>query len=241
MYKFSVVNGDEAKEFFFETWKDVFYPTDTSRLLIEASRLTITSPSKILDIGCGCGVVGIILAKLGLCKDSIYASDISKKAITLASRNASEMSIDFVARCGSLFEPWKDEKFDVIVDDISGIADDIAAISPWYPHGVSCNADRDGTKWVIQVIEQSRQHLVEGGKLILPVLSLSNENRIIQTLNDIYGSCDLVVKKDWFLPDEIANRTDILLPLIDLGLIRCQKKFGKWIWSTYIYRAINRN
>lgn len=237
MYKYTLVGDVENKEFLFETCEDVFYPTDTSNLLIEACKSTISSPKKILDLGCGCGLVGIVLAKLRLCKGPVFASDISKKAITLANKNASKMSINYIARYGSLLEPWRDEKFDVIVDDVSGISDDIAKISSWYPPGVDCNAGRDGTKWIIQVIEQSRQYLREGGELIFPVLSLSNENKIIQTLKKTYSSYELIIKKDWFLPDKIADKIDILMSLIDDGLIRCQKKFGKWIWSTYIYRA----
>lgn len=238
MYKYTLVEGIEKKELFCETEEGVFCPTDTSDLLIDAGKLTISLPGKILDLGCGCGAVGIVLAKLGLCKGPLYASDKSKRAVELAKKNAQKMSVEYVAQCGSLFEPWAGEKFDVIVDDVAGISDDIARISSWYPPGVDCNAGRDGTRWVVQVIEQSRQYLEEKGILIFPLLSLSNEEKIIQALKRTYLSYELIVKKDWFLPDQIANKTDILMPLINDGLIKCQKKFGKWIWSTYIYKAI---
>ncbi len=239
MYKYTLVGDAEKKELLFETLKNVFYPTDTSNLLIEACKLSISSSKKILDFGCGCGIVGITLAKFGLCKGPLFASDISKEAVSLAKKNASKMSVEYIARCGSLFEPWIGEKFDVIIDDVSGISDDIANVSPWYPSGVDCNAGRDGTRWIIQVIEQSRQYLTEGGMLIFPVLSLSNGRKILQILKMTYPFHELIIKQDWFLPEEIANRTDILIPLINDGSIRCEKKFGKWIWSTYIYRAIN--
>lgn len=241
MYKYTLVGDVEKKDYFFETWEDVFHPTDTSNLLIEACKSTITSPKKILDIGCGCGLVGIVLAKLGLCKGPVYASDISKRAIALANINAERMSVNHVSRSGSLLEPWKGEKFDVIVDDISGISDDIAALSLWYPSGVDCSAGKDGTKWTIKVIEQSRKHLKEGGELIFPVLSLSNQNKIIETLKKTYSSFELIIKKDWFVPDQIANKTDIFMPMIKDGIIDCQKKYGKWIWSTYIYKAVNKD
>lgn len=241
MYKYTLVGDVEKKEFFFETWEDVFHPTDTSNLLIKACRSTINSPKKILDIGCGCGLVGIVLAKLDLCKGPVYASDISKRAIALADINAKKMSVDYVARSGSLLEPWENEKFDIIVDDVSGISDNIAAISSWYPSGVNCSAGKDGTKWTIKVIEQSRKYLKEGGGLIFPVLSLSNQKKIIQILKKTYSSFELIIKKDWFVPDQIANKTDIFMPMIKDGIIDCQKKYGKWIWSTYIYKAVNKD
>ena len=51
------------------------------------------------------------------------------------------------------------------------------------------------------------KYLTEGGMLIFPVLSLSNEEKILQAVKRAYQSYDLVLKKDWFLPDDIANKT----------------------------------
>lgn len=235
MFQFNLAHDKEPV--FIESEKGVFFPTDTSNILIEASRKAILSPKKILDLGCGCGLIGIALAKLGLCKGPLHASDISREAVNLARKNLENMSMEHVIRCGSLFEPWKGEKFDVIVDDVSGISDDIAKISPWYPEGVPCQAGRDGTKWITRVIEQSKEHLTPGGLLIFPVLSLSNEEKILRVLKKTYRSYEMLAKKNWFMPDTIAERTDILLPLINEGSISCQKKYGKWIWSTSAYKA----
>lgn len=236
MYTYTL---SDKKTLFFELKKGVFHPTDTSNILIEACMQAILSPRKILDLGCGCGLVGITLAKMGLCKGPLFASDISWEAVELAQKNAEKMSVEYVARCGSLFESWKGEKFDVIIDDVAGISDDIAKISPWYLPGVPCDAGRDGARWILQVIEQSRNYLTEGGMLIFPVLSLSNEEKILQALKMSYPSYEVLAKKDWFLPDAVAEKKDILQPLLDDGSIKCHKKFGKWVWYTYIYKANN--
>ena len=223
----------------FETQEDVFYPTGTSLLLLEASKKAISSPKKILDLGCGCGFAGLTLAKLGLCAGPLYASDISSNAVKLAKINAERMSVAYQVRCGSLFEPWQEERFEVIINDIAGISDCIAEISAWYPAGVSCNAGRDGTRWIGQVIRQSRRYLTEKGMLIFPALSLSDEKIILGALKENYSSYELLLEKEWFLPDEIASRSELLMSLLNDGAISCQKKFGKWIWSTRIYRANN--
>lgn len=235
MYEYKL--SDERDALLFDVKKGVFHPTDTSRILIEACGKAIVSPKKILDLGCGCGLVGIALARMGLCKGPLFASDISEAAVCLARKNAKMLSVEYDARCGSLFEPWRGEKFDVIVDDVAGISDDIAQISPWYPEGVLCDAGRNGVKWTTQIIEQSRGYLTDGGMLIFPVLSLSNEGMILDALNRNYPSYEILTKKDWFLPDEIAARQDIVMPLIKYGAIKCQKKYGKWIWYTHIYKA----
>jgi len=235
MYQYNIAGSKETLSF--ELKKGVFHPTDTSSILIDACGKAIASPKKILDLGCGCGLVGITLAKMGLCKGPLYVSDLSEEAVDLARKNANSMSVECVAKCGSLFEPWRGEKFDVIVDDVAGISDDIARISTWYPEGVSCDAGRDGARWIVRIIEESREYLTEGGMLIFPVLSLSNEDKIIDALNIAYSSHEIVAKKDWFLPDAIAERQDILMPLISDGSIKCRKKYGKWIWHTHIYKA----
>lgn len=221
----------------FETQQQVFVPTNTTELLIEACRRVINYPGKILDLGCGSGVVGLSLAKVGLCDGPVYASDISIDAISLAQRNAKRMAVEYVARCGSVFDPWAGEEFDVIVDDVAGISDDLAEISEWYPPGVRCDAGRDGIKWSMQVIDQARDYLRDDGVLIFPILSLSNGDEVVKLAKERYSYCELVLKRDWFLPEVLSQRVDVLMPLLESGIIRCEKKFGRWIWTTCIYQA----
>ena len=148
-----------------KTRSDVFFPTDTSMLIIEACRKVIQQPGKTLDLGCGCGVIGLTLAEWGLCSRPFSASDVSPVAVNLTLENAKVRGIDCIARAGSLFEPWRGETFDCIVDDISGISDDIAQLSPWFPNGVPCGADikADGGGGHRVCQEIRHVHLVDQG------------------------------------------------------------------------------
>lgn len=230
--------NDEGKNaLVIETEQNVFYPTDTSALLIDACRACITSPKKILDLGCGSGLVGIALARAGCSAGTLSASDMSADAVALAKRNATAASLEYDARCGSLFTPWADERFDVIVDDVAGIADDVARLSSWYPPGVDCNAGRDGTDWIVSVIRESKRHLQGDGMFIFPLLSLSNEEKILDALHDTYESCTMIMQKNWFLPDPIAREEKLVRSLMAEKAIRCEEKFGKFIWTTTIYKA----
>ncbi|MEK7855880.1 MAG: methyltransferase, partial [Acidobacteriota bacterium] len=217
----------------------VFVPTGTSDLLVAASAAVISSPKKMLDLGCGSGFVGLALAKLGRCTSPLYASDVSADAVALASENARGAGVSYIAKEGSMFSPWGTEKFDVIIDDVAGISDDIAALSSWYPSGVHCDAGRDGTKWICQILAQASGYLEDRGVLIFPVLSLSNEERILRAVAQSFSSYVVIGERDWFLPDAISEKTDLLTALLADGSIRCKQKFGKWLWSTRIYQATN--
>jgi len=236
MYEYRM-NDPENTVLKFETAKGAFYPTDTSSLLIEACRSKIKAPAKILDLGCGIGITGLVICKSGLVRKPLFVSDISKNAVKLALKNARRLNVEVVARCGSLFEPWEGERFDVIVDDVSGISDEVAKISPWFPPGVTCEAGRDGTRWIEKVIEEAPRHLKKGGRLFFPVLSLSNGAKILSLAKKRFSSVSLVIEKEWLLPKEMIKKIDRIMPLIKDGTIGCVNKFGTWIWSTKIFCA----
>lgn len=222
-----------------KTQSDVFVPTDTSLLLIEAGRKLERPLGKTLDLGCGCGVTGLALAQLQSCALPLYASDISAAAVALTVENAGNQGVACVARVGSLFEPWGGERFDCIVDDVSGISDEIARISPWFPSGVSCRAGRDGASWTVSVLEQASKYLTPGGVLVFPILSLSDEKKIMKIAQERFAEVELLLERQWVLPDSIASKTAVLSELIGDGMISCVKKFGKIIWWTRVFAARN--
>jgi len=236
MYKCKLKNAN-ATVLEFETSETAFYPTETSTLLIEAARSNIKRPGKTLDLGCGIGITGLAISKLGLCARPLFASDISEDAIRLIKKNAKKLNVDVVTRCGSLYEPWGGERFDVIIDDVSGISDEVVKISPWFPPGVTCEAGRDGTKWIISVIENAPRYLNKAGRLFFPALSLSNELKILSCAKKNFSQVELLKEKEWFLPKETIENITEIMPLIEDGTIACKKKFGTWTWSTKIYCA----
>ena len=64
------------------TVKGVFDPNTTTDLLINAVKKTISKPKKMLDLGCGTGVVGLSLWLEGLAKEPICASDLSGPSVS---------------------------------------------------------------------------------------------------------------------------------------------------------------
>ena len=216
--------------------KNVFKPTGTSRELIKATVNNIEKPGKLLDLGCGSGFVGLALYLNGKLIPPLYASDLNEDSVNLLKKNALRNKFQCVANNGNIFDPWKNEKFDYIVNDISGVSDEIAPISPWFKE-TSCLAGKDGTKLVISVLEKSPKYLCDKGKIFFPVLSFSNIDKIISFAKSIYNKVELLSHREWVMPDELKNNKDKLQSLKLSGYINYKEKFGLMIWYSDIYMA----
>ena len=228
------VNGCDNLELV--TNEKVFVPTGTSELIIDAIVKSGASGGKVLDLGCGIGLVGIALRSLGFATDPVFASDLSEEAVELTSENYKRVDFELIAKCGSLFEPWDNEKFDCIVDDISGVATSVAAVSPWFQN-VPCESGEDGTALVKRVIEQAPYYLNPGGKLFFPVLSLSRGSSLVNTAKRCFSSVTKVSSKTWPLPQSMDPYRGLLKELAEENIITIQEKFGLVLWTTDIYMA----
>ena len=154
---FFKIKIDEKTELKFDVSNKAFFPTGTSEFLLKSVCSRITSPGSILDLGCGIGVVGISLAKLGKTTTPIYLSDASKEAIKLTKKNAMSHSVNIDSRFGSLYEPWSNMQFDYIINDVSGISEEIAKISPWFK--MYHESGYDGVELVTKVLEEAPRYL----------------------------------------------------------------------------------
>jgi release factor glutamine methyltransferase len=216
----------------------VFTPNTTTNLLIQAVKNTISEPATMLDLGCGTGVVGIALHLQNLIKSPIYASDLSKPAVLCSRVNFNRYDCVADVRDGSLFQPWAGHKFDVIVDDISGIAQSVAIVSPWF-QGVPCDTGEDGVDLVVEIIRTAPLHLNQGGRFFFPVLSLSNVDKLLQVANECFGTVERVGRQDWPLPTELKLHLPLLRRLKAEGSIKLEEKFGMALCYTEVYCATN--
>ncbi|OGT44933.1 MAG: hypothetical protein A3E82_00675 [Gammaproteobacteria bacterium RIFCSPHIGHO2_12_FULL_38_11] len=233
-----LVKVNNNRELKLEMHKGVFTPTGTSKALVKAVGNFITQPGKLLDLGCGSGVVGISLQQLGLVKDALYVSDLSKEAVDCAEINAKQYNCPIVAKCGPLFEPWKEEKFDYIVDDVSGVSETVAKISPWFDN-VPCNSGIDGTELIVQVIQEASRHLNPFGKLFFPIVSFSDVDKILKVAHQQFSRVERLAHEEWPLPQEMNQHVALLKKLQEKGVIQITEKFGMTLWFTDVYVAYN--
>ena len=218
--------------------KKVFTPNATSDLLVTNSlKILKKRKSDILDLGCGTGFVGLTVAKNLKFKNNYHFSDISKKAIFICKKNSKKNKIKIEAKTGALYNPWNNKKFDLIIESVSAIAKKIADISPWYTNNIPCACGQDGTILVAQVLKESKKYLKKNGKLIFPIVSLSNKKKILKIAKKYFKTVKLMDSKDWPLPKSMYSKSNLLDKLKKKGHISFERKFGLILYTSDIYIA----
>ena len=134
-----------------------------------------------------------------------------------------------------MFEPWVDKRFDLIIESISAIAKKVATISPWYRNEIPCDCGEDGTDLVNEVLKATRNHLKKNGKLIFPIVTLSNKQKILRTANKNFKNVKLLVSKDWPLPKSMYSKKNVLEKLKKKGVVSYKTKYGLILYSSEIY------
>ena len=230
------MNKVKNKNLLIKYKKNIFIPTGTSDLLIEAIKSNLKIKGKVLDLGAGSGYVGLNLLNLFKDKFELFASDIGKSSSKLIKSNAKINKKKIIVKTGSLLKPWKNYKFDYIINDVSGISEEVAQISPWFKN-VSCNSGKDGTKLTLKIIEDASNFLNKKGVICFPILSFSDERKILRITKKKFKYVKKIGYKEWTLPKEMTSKILKLEKLKKKGYINYKKKFGLVVWSTKIYIA----
>src|SRR5205814_5043158 len=137
-----------------------------------------------------------------------------------AARNAELLGLvdrtDF--RCGSLFEPLEGIQADVVIGDVSGIPDDIAQLSDWFPGGFS--GGPTGAEVPVAMLEAARDHLLPGGRLYLPTGSIQDENAVLLTARRIFAEGRMRELRERLLPlPTKLGESQVVRRLMDSGVV----------------------
>ena len=218
------------------TAPDVFYPTSTTVLLLRVARGALgRTCQSVLDLGCGSGVVAIVLARQASPSAAVCASDLSPAAVRLTGANAERNNVRVDCRCGSLFDPWKGQRFDLIVDDVAGVAEPLDRLSGWYPPGVPSEAGRDGARWILEILDRAPDYLTPDGRFVFPVLTLSREDRILDRARARFAVIKQVEEQWYPFSETLAAHLSLIEELAGEGNIRVEKRGSRWCWATKIY------
>ena len=210
---------------------NTFTPSTVSTLL--ANELDIQDGDSVIDIGCGSGILSIIAAKLGAGK--VSGVDRSPDVVDVGNHNArlNGVSDQITFYSGDLFDPLPDDlRADVIVGDVSGIPDALAADSGWFPSRKGGGAR--GSELPMRMLQESTSRLTERGRLFLPTGTLQDEASILDAARSLYKQVRMLSERRIPLPANIAE-SDVVADLVDAGVISITPRGSRFSWEARVW------
>src|SRR2546426_749051 len=83
------------------------------------------------------------------------------------------------------FEPLAGIRANVVIGDVSGIPDEIAAVSDWFPGGFS--GGPTGAEVPVAMLESARDHMFPGARFYLPTASIQDEGAVLKAARRLFG------------------------------------------------------
>lgn len=211
----------------------IFEPNLTTSLLINACNRIIKKNNKVLDLGCGCGIISHYLYQKKKINE-IYSSDISKESIDCSIINAEFLKAKYEIRNSNLLNNWKNNKFDIIINDISGISTNISKLTKWFKYAPN-DSGKDGINFTIKILKVYKKYLNKNGCLIFPIIGLSNKKKIIKFMKKNLIKYNLLESKIWPLPKSLYKHEKLLSQLKAQKIIDYEKKFNILTTKTEIF------
>jgi len=182
MKKFFYSLDKEILEFI--VFDGVYYPREDSVFFADSLKDFLKKQDakkikNILEIGCGCGFLSIVIYKIfekilsekELSKVRIFSTDIDKKAIKNTKENANFYKIKLITIHSDLFEKIK-EKFDLIIFN-----------SPYIPvkneryEESSWSLFQDGKNIINEFLIRAKNHIKKNSTILLLTSSLTPFNK----------------------------------------------------------------
>jgi len=145
-----------------------------TELLVES--LEVGPGQSLLDLGCGYGPIGLAVAA-AVEGARVVMTDVNRRAIVLARRNAELNRLDVEVREGPLFEP------------VAGMAFDRIASNP---------PIRAGKAVVHGIVEGAPAHLRDGGSLWLVARTKQGAPSLRAKMQETFGNAEVVARGGGF-------------------------------------------
>jgi 16S rRNA (guanine1207-N2)-methyltransferase len=143
-----------------------------SRLMIEQV-IKLGLVGSVLDVGCGIGVIGLVLAEFF--KDSTFTLiDVNNRALEVATKNKDRLKLANVTIKYSDIFSHVNETFDWIITN---------------------PPIRAGKQVVYQIFEQSYDHLNDNGNLMVVIRKEQGAPSALKKLESIFQKCSIVERK----------------------------------------------
>jgi release factor glutamine methyltransferase len=163
-------------DYVFVVDENVYEPAEDSFLF--AKNLNVKEGELVLDMGTGCGILGILAAKK-VC--SVVAVDVNPYAVRCARENATFSNargkMSFIQ--GDLFTPLREaEKFDVILFNAPYLPADEREADSWIDRAWAGGAT--GRQIIDRFISESPRHLKRSGRVLLMQSTLADVDETLR-------------------------------------------------------------
>lgn len=187
----------------------------------------------MIDAGCGSGVLSIVAAKLGAGK--VYGVDAAEGTVEVATANAIAQGvadrIEFFQ--SDMFDALPEgEIADVVIGDVSGIPDDLATVSGWFPSGLA--GGPTGAELPMRMLDEAKRLLRKGGRLLLPTGSLQDETSIMDKARSAFSSIKMLSERPIPLPSALAEQPAVIRLIRD-RVIELTERGSRYLWTARIW------
>ncbi len=141
-----------------------------TEILLKTFEYNCPQEKKVLDIGCGCGPIGINLLKQGFTVDM---SDINKRAIHLTKKALKEQNLNANVIESSAYEN----------------------INNKYDYIISNPPIRVGKDVLYDIVMNAKKHLNQNGEVWLVVRKDKGAESLVRDMKKVYNTVDIVEKK----------------------------------------------
>ena len=141
-----------------------------TEILLKTFEFSNPQEKSILDIGCGCGPIGIYLLKHGFVVDM---SDINKRAIHLTKRALKEQNLEANVIESNAYEN----------------------INNKYDYIISNPPIRVGKEILYDIVMNAKSHLNKKGEVWLVVRKDKGAESLVRDMKKIYNTVEIVEKK----------------------------------------------
>lgn len=193
----------------FEVTKDVLIPRPETEILVEiALDIAKNLPDFVIaDIGTGSGAIAVTVAHHTK-KSTVYATDISPKALTIAKKNAVTNKVEVAFFEGDLAQPLIDRniKVDLLLANLPYIPEDEAIKLPVAKHEpfLALAGGKDGLDFIYTLLEQVPQVVKAGGTILLEI-GWDQGETVKKAADKLLSPLDIQIIKDYGNLDRIVR------------------------------------